>query len=90
MQLEITSVILTFVSATFDDISTEFLLSYLYIKGAECLECFLSSISMQREKKIEKQFKETVQKHKTCVPGWHSVVSQKALHLHLLGLRHTV
>ena len=42
---------------------------------------FLSSISMQREK-IEKQFKETVQKHsnlvytthKTSVPGWHSVI----------------
>ena len=51
---------------------------------------FLSSISMQREKKIEKQFKETVQKHKTSLPGWHSVVSQKALHLHLLGFRHTV
>ena len=50
---------------------------------------FLSSISMQREK-IEKQFKETVQKHKTSVPGWHGVVSQKALHLHLLGLYHTV
>ena len=39
---------------------------------------FLSSISMQREK-IEKQFKETEQKHKTSVPGWHSVVSQKGL-----------
>ena len=50
---------------------------------------FLSSVIMQRER-IGKQFKETVQKHsnliytthKTRVPGWHSVVSQKALHLH--------
>ena len=50
---------------------------------------FLSSISMQREK-IEKQFKETVQKHKTSVPGWHSVVSQKAPHLHVMGLHHAV
>ena len=78
--------------------STEFLLGYLYIKEAECLErLFLSSISMQREK-IEKQFKETVQKHsnlintthKTSVPGWYYVVSQKALHLHPLGLHHAV
>ena len=30
--------LLTFVSATFADISTGFLLGYLYIKGAECLE----------------------------------------------------
>ena len=50
---------------------------------------FLSSISTQREK-IEKQFKETVQKHKTSVPGWHSVVSQKAPHLHPLSLHHAV
>ena len=58
---------------------------------------FLSSISTQREK-IEKQFKETVQKHsnliytthKTSVPGWHSVVSQKVLHIHPLGLHHAV
>ena len=58
---------------------------------------FLSSISTQREK-IEKQFKETVQNHsnliytthKTSVPGWHSVVSQKALHLHPLDLHHAV
>ena len=99
VQLEITSLnLLTSVSANFDDISTEFLLGYFYIKEAECLErLFLSSISMQREK-IEKQFKETVQKHsnlintthKTSVPGWHYVVSQKALHLHPLGLHHAV
>ena len=38
IQLEIISLIHTFVSATFDDISTGFLLGYLYIKGAECLE----------------------------------------------------
>ena len=58
---------------------------------------FLSSISMQREK-IEKQFKETVQKHsnlvytmhKTSVPGWHSVIFQKALHLYPLGFHHSV
>ena len=60
---------------------------------------FLSSISTQREK-IEKQFKETVQKHsnlvytthKTSVPAWHSVIFQKALHLHLhpLGFHHSV
>ena len=37
-QLEIISLIHTFVSATFDIISTGFLLGYLYIKGAECLE----------------------------------------------------
>ena len=46
---------------------------------------FLSSISMQREK-LEKQFKETVQKHKTRVPGWHSVVSQKTVHLYPFDL----
>ena len=58
---------------------------------------FLSSISMQREK-IGKQFKETVQnhsiliytKHKTSIPGLRSVVPQKALHLHPLGLHHAV
>ena len=34
----LTQLLLTFVSAAFDDISTGFLLSYSYIKGAECLQ----------------------------------------------------
>ena len=91
------STLLTFVSAAFDDISIGFLLSYSYIKGADCLQwLFKKSISMQRENR--KQFKDTVQKHsnlvytthKTNVPGWHSAVSQKALHLHPLSLHYAV
>ena len=58
----LTQLLLTFVSAAFDDISIGFLLSYSYIKGAECLQWLFKKVLVCKEKN-RKQFKDTVQKH---------------------------